>query len=180
MAKARLKLLLVISMHQKKSTCETLTWSGSRNIHSEALTRSGLRDHISPVSCFDCKQTTMDGKATKKASARTARNTEENVNVGLLNISSNSQSILSRDHFTVLPQGTSESAGDKMDKKMLEREKMKQEKRMENLQPHIDSRQQTPFIQETTPAPVPAMPPIGQNCQNVYSNRGKFDTSPGR
>ena len=135
-------------IHQKKSTCETLTWSGSRNIHS------GLRDHISKVSCFDCTLPTMDEKATKMAS--------------------------SRDHFTVLPQGTYESAGNKMDKKRLEREKMKQEKRMINLQPHIDSRQQTPFIQEITPAPAPAMPPMGQNCQNVYSNRGKFDTSPGR
>ena len=69
-----------------------------------------------------------------------------------------------------------------MDKKMLEREKMKQEQRMINLQPDINSRQQTPFIQEipSAPAIMAQMRPMGQNCQDVYSNRGKFDTSPGR
>ena len=126
------------------------------------------------------KQPSMDEKATNTATYRTEENLEEPIDVELLTISSNSQSILSRNHSTIVPQSTSEGPGDKMDKKLIEREKVKQEKRMENLLPNIDSRQETSFIQEPTPAPAPARPPIGQNCQNVYSNRGKFDTSPGR
>ena len=114
------------------------------------------------------KQPFMDEKATNSATYRTEENLDKPIDVELLTISSNSESILSKNQ------------SDKMDKKLIEREKVKQEKRMENLLPNIDSRQETSFIQEPTPVPAPARPPMGQNCQNVYSNRGKFDTSPGR
>ena len=114
------------------------------------------------------KQPYMDEKATNSATYRTEESLEEPIDVGLLTISSNSESILSKNQ------------SDKMDKKLIEREKVKQEKRMENLPPNIDSRQDTTFIQEPNPTPAPARSPMGQNCKTVYYNRGKFDTSPGR
>ena len=147
-------------MHKKKSTNETLTWSGSRKLHSEALTRSGLRDHISSVSCFDCKQTTMGGKATKKASAG---NTEENVNVGLLNISSNSQSILSVETILeVLSFIILALLVIRWIRKCLLARKIEQEQRMINvLQPNNNTRQQTSFIQEIPTAPRAIMGQMG-------------------
>ena len=93
---------------------------------------------------------------------------EKPINVGLLTISSNKKSIISK------------IKTDKMDKELIERGKVKQEKRMEKLPPNIDSRQDTTFMQEPNQTPAPARSPMGQNCKTVYYNRGKFDTSPGR
>ena len=146
-----------------------MTWSGSRKL-SGALTRSGLRDHISSASCFDCKQTKMGGKATKKASAG---NTEENVNVGLLNISSNSQSILSVETILeVLSFIILTLLVIRWIRKCLLARKIEQEQRMiDVLQPNNNTRQQTSFIQEIPSAPRAIMNtqgPMGQNCQEVY------------
>ena len=96
------------------------------------------------------KQPSMDEKATNTATYRTEENLEEPIDVELLTISSNSESILSKNQC------------DKMDKKLIEREKVKQEKRMENL------------------TPAPAMSPMGQNCKSAYYTKDKFETQQGR
>ena len=114
------------------------------------------------------KQPYMDKSATHSATYRTEEIMEKPINVGLLTISSNTKSIISK------------IKTDKMDKELIERGKVKQEKRMEKLTPNIDSRQDTTFMQEPHQTPAPARSPMGQNCKTVYYNRGKFDTSPGR
>ena len=116
----------------------------------------------------------MGGEATKKASAGTAGNTEENVNVGLLNISSNSQSILSVETILeVLSFIILALLVIRWIRKCLMARKIEQEQRMINvLQPNINSRQPTSFIQEIPSAPraiMGQMGPMGQNCQEVYS-----------
>ena len=112
----------------------------------------------------------MGGKATKKASAG---NTEENVNVGLLNISSNSQSILSVETILeVLSFIILTLLVIRWIRKCLLARKIEQEQRMiDVLQPNNNTRQQTSFIQEIPSAPRAIMNtqgPMGQNCQEVY------------
>ena len=157
-------------MYKKKSPSKPLTWPGSRTL-SGALTKSGPRDNISSASCFNCNLTNMGGKATKKASAG---NTEENVNVGLLNISSNSQSILSVETILeVLSFIILALLVIRWIRKCLLARNMAQEQRMiDVLQPNNNNtRQQTSFIQEIPSAPRAIMnsqEPMGQNCQEVY------------
>ena len=55
---------------KKKSSGETLTWSGPCNIQSGALTRSGLRVQISSVSSFDYEHT-MNGKTPQSSAGHT-------------------------------------------------------------------------------------------------------------
>ena len=131
-------------------------------------------------------QTTMGGKATKKASAGTAGNTEENVNVGLLNISSNSQSILSIETILeVLSFIILALLVIRWIRKCMMKRKLEQEQRLANIiQPNLNQRQPTSFIQEIPSAPgraimgpmgpmgpmgQPPMTPQPQSCQEVYS-----------
>ena len=147
-------------MLKKKSTNETLTWSVFRNIYSGALTKSGLRKHISPTSCLFAKETRMGGQATKKATTGTTGNTEENVNVGLLNISSNSQSILSMETILeVLSFIILTLLVIRWMRKCLLARKLKQEQRMITvLQPNNNSTQQT--CQEMYSQPQMTQPPL--------------------
>ena len=126
-------------------------------------------------------RTTMCKKA--RASAGTAGNNEENVNVGLLNISSNSQSILSMETILeVLSFIILALLVIRWIRKCMMKRKLEQEQRLANIiQPTLNQRQPTSFIQEIPSAPgraimgpmgpmgQPPMTPQPQSCQEVYS-----------
>ena len=121
-----------------------------------------------------------------RASTKTTGNNEENVNVGLLNISSNSQSILSIETILeILSFAILALLVIRWIRKCMMKRKLEQEQRLANIiQPTHNQRQPTSFIQEIPSAPGRAimgpmgpMGPMGQSpmtpqpqsCQEVFS-----------
>ena len=119
----------------------------------------------------------------KARATRTAGNNEENMNVGLLNISSNSQAMLSMESILeVLSFVILAFLVIRWLRKCLMKRKLEQEQRLANIiQPNHNQRQSTSFIQEIPSAPgraimgpmgpmgQPPMTPHPQSCQEVYS-----------
>ena len=122
----------------------------------------------------------------KARATRTAGHNEENMNVGLLNISSNSHAMLSMDSILeVLSFVILTFLVIRWLRKCLMKRKLEQEQRLANIiQPNHNQRQSTSFIQEIPSAPgraimgpmgtmgpmgQPPMTPQTQSCQEIYS-----------
>ena len=114
----------------------------------------------------------------KARSTRTAGNLEENTNVGLLNISSNSQAMLSLETILeVLSFVILTFLVIRWLRKCLMKRKMEQEQRLASIiQPSHNPRQS--YIQEIPSAPgrsimgptqVPMGPPMAQQPQEMFS-----------